>query len=383
MKQEAIRRRFERGPMYHSESSSIEQAEVNGGDGDAAVRFRRFRLLPRARQLLVDGQPVDLGSRAFDLLMVLVKAPGTLITKNEILSRVWPGTTVEESNLQVQVSALRKVLGGDRDVIRTIPGRGYMLAVDVSTTSTESDALTLRGPASPPPIGPAPSTNFSASQGGPMAFRGTLPDDEARPTVVVIDDDQHIREALQDLLRSVGLRVELFGSVQEFLDSARPDLPGCLVLDVRLPGRSGLDFHDDLVKAKVHLPVIFISGHADVPMSVRAMKAGAVEFLTKPVRHQDLLDAIQRAIEHDRARRDEEKVVGGLRARFDTLTPREREVMRLVAAGRLNKQIAAEIGLSEATVKVHRGQLMRKLRVQSLAELVRMADKLELSRSKS
>jgi FixJ family two-component response regulator len=211
----------------------------------------------------------------------------------------------------------------------------------------------------------------------------TVSDDEARPTVVVIDDDQHIREALQDLLRSVGLRVELFGSVQEFLDSARPDLPGCLVLDVRLPGRSGLDFHDDLVKAKVHLPVIFISGHADVPMSVRAMKAGAVEFLTKPVRHQDLLDAIQRAIEHDRARRDEEKVVGGLRARFDTLTPREREVMRLVAAGRLNKQIAAEIGLSEATVKVHRGQLMRKLRVQSLAELVRMADKLELSRSKS
>jgi FixJ family two-component response regulator len=198
-----------------------------------------------------------------------------------------------------------------------------------------------------------------------------------------LDDDQHIREALQDLLRSVGLRVELLGSVQEFLDSARPDLPGCLVLDVRLPGRSGLDFHDDLVKAKVHLPVIFISGHADVPMSVRAMKAGAVEFLTKPVRHQDLLDAIQRAIEHDRARRDEEKVVGGLRARFDTLTPREREVMRLVAAGRLNKQIAAEIGLSEATVKVHRGQLMRKLRVQSLAELVRMADKLELSRSKS
>jgi FixJ family two-component response regulator len=205
---------------------------------------------------------------------------------------------------------------------------------------------------------------------------------EARPTVAVIDDDQDIREALQGLLRSVGLRVELFASVPEFLDRNRPDLLGCLVLDVRLPGRSGLDFHDDLVKAKVHLPVIFISGHADVPMSVRAMKAGAVEFLTKPVRHQDLLDAIQRAIERDRARRDEEEVVGGLRARFDTLTPREREVMRLVAVGRLNKQIAAEIGISEATVKLHRGQVMRKLRVQSLAELVRMADKLELSRQK-
>ena len=206
---------------------------------------------------------------------------------------------------------------------------------------------------------------------------------EARPIVVVIDDDQEIREALQGLLRSVGLRVELFGSVQEFLDSAHADVPGCLVLDVRLPGRSGLDFREDLVKANIHLPVIFISGHADVPMSVRAMKAGAVEFLTKPVRHQDLLDAIQRAIERDRARRDEEEVVGGLRARFNSLTTREREVMRLVAAGRLNKQIAAEIGLSEATVKVHRGQMMRKLRAKSLAELVRMADKLELSRPES
>jgi FixJ family two-component response regulator len=206
---------------------------------------------------------------------------------------------------------------------------------------------------------------------------------EARPIVVVIDDDQGIREALQGLLRSVGLRVELFGSVQEFLDCAHADVPGCLVLDVRLPGRSGLDFHEDLVKANIHLPVIFISGHADVPMSVRAMKAGAVEFLTKPVRHQDLLDAIQRAIERDRARRDEEEVIGGLRARFNSLTAREREVMRLVAAGRLNKQIAAEIGLSEATVKVHRGQMMRKLRAKSLAELVRMADKLELSRPES
>jgi FixJ family two-component response regulator len=207
----------------------------------------------------------------------------------------------------------------------------------------------------------------------------TVSDDDARPTVVVIDDDEGIREALQGLLRSVGLSVELFASVSEFLDSNRPDRPGCLVLDVRLPGRSGLDFHDDLVKARVHLPVIFISGHADVPMSVRAMKAGAVEFLTKPVRHQDLLDAIQRAIERDRARRDQDEVVGALRARFDTLTSREREVMRLVAAGRLNKQIAAEIGLSEATVKLHRGQVMRKLRAQSLAELVRIADKLELS----
>jgi RNA polymerase sigma factor (sigma-70 family) len=202
------------------------------------------------------------------------------------------------------------------------------------------------------------------------------------PTVVVIDDDEEIREGLQGLLGSVGLRVELFASVQGFLGSGRPDRPGCLVLDVRLPGRSGLDFHEDLAVANVHMPVIFISGHADVPMSVRAMKAGAVEFLTKPVRHQDLLDAIQRALDQDSIRREDDKAVAELRASLDTLTPREREVMVLVVAGLMNKQIAHEIGVIEATVKVHRGQVMRKMRARSLAELVITADKLKLSRPK-
>jgi FixJ family two-component response regulator len=207
--------------------------------------------------------------------------------------------------------------------------------------------------------------------------------DEAQPTVVVIDDDGDVREALGALLRSVGLRAELFASVQEFLQSRCPDRPGCLVLDVRLPGRSGLDFHDDLIRANVRMPVIFISGHADVPMSVRAMKAGAVEFLTKPVRHQDLLDAIQVAVEKDRSRRGEQEAVAALRASFDTLTPREREVMMLVVAGRLNKQIAQDVGLTEATVKVHRGQVMKKMRAGTLAALVRMADRLHLSGPKS
>ena len=208
----------------------------------------------------------------------------------------------------------------------------------------------------------------------------TIPEE---PTVVVIDDDEEIREGLQGLLGSVGLRVELFASVQEFLGSARPDHPGCLVLDVRLPGRSGLDFNDDLASANVQMPVIFISGHADIPMSVRAMKAGAVEFLTKPVRHQDLLDAIQRALDQDRSRREDDKAVAELRASLDTLTPREREVMVLVVAGLPNKQIAHEIELTEATVKVYRRQVMRKMRTRSLAELVRMAGKLKLSRPKS
>jgi FixJ family two-component response regulator len=202
---------------------------------------------------------------------------------------------------------------------------------------------------------------------------------EAAATVIVVDDDAAMREALQSLLRSVGLRVQLCGSVREFLASKRPEGPSCLVLDVRLPGQSGLDLQDELVRANNLMPIIFITGHGDIPMSVRAMKAGAVEFLTKPFRDQDLLDAVQLAIGRDRVRRDKDMIVAGIRQRFESLTARERQVMTLVAAGRPNKQIAADIGVSEITVKVHRGQVMRKMKARSLADLVRMAGELGLS----
>jgi FixJ family two-component response regulator len=206
---------------------------------------------------------------------------------------------------------------------------------------------------------------------------------ELSPVVFAVDDDASVRGALTDLFQSVGLRVETFGSAAEFLHSKLPEAPSCLVLDVRLPGVSGLDFQAELAKAGIRIPIIFITGHGDIPMSVKAMKAGAVEFLTKPFREQDMLDAIQVALERDRGRREQDKRVADLRSLFDSLTNREQEVIGLVTAGLMNKQIAAEIGVSEITVKVHRGNVMRKMGAKSLADLVRMADALGIRRERT
>jgi FixJ family two-component response regulator len=194
--------------------------------------------------------------------------------------------------------------------------------------------------------------------------------------VIVIDDDASLRESLKDLIRSVGRRVETFASAQDFLRSKRPDMPACLVLDVRLQGPSGLDLQKQMAESNIDIPIIFITGHGDIPMSVQAMKAGAVEFLTKPFRDQDLLDAMQQALERDSKAREERSKIEELHSRYRLLTPREREVMSLVVAGLLNKQIAGDLGTSEASVKVHRQHVMEKIGAGSLAELVRMADKL-------
>jgi FixJ family two-component response regulator len=202
------------------------------------------------------------------------------------------------------------------------------------------------------------------------------------PIVFVIDDDVAVRTTLSSLFRSVGLRAELFGSAREFAQTKMPDVASCLVLDIRLPGVSGLELQAELAKADIRVPIIFMTGHGDIPMSVQAMKSGAIDFLTKPFRDQDILDAVTKAIERDQKRRENEKRVSELRIQFDCLTSREREVMKLVAAGLMNKQIAAELGITEITVKVHRGHMMRKMKARSLLDLMGMADLLGMPRAK-
>jgi FixJ family two-component response regulator len=206
---------------------------------------------------------------------------------------------------------------------------------------------------------------------------------DSLPVVLVIDDDESVRVALTNLFRSMHFDVLVFGSAPELMASKLPDAASCLVLDIRLPGVNGLEFQGELAKAGIHLPIVFMTGHGDIPMSVKAMKAGALDFLTKPFRDQDMLDAVTRALQHDRERRDGEETKAKLQRLFESLTPREREVMTLVTKGLMNKQIAGELSVSEITIKIHRGQVMRKMGARSLADLVRMAEGLGLHRAKT
>jgi FixJ family two-component response regulator len=208
------------------------------------------------------------------------------------------------------------------------------------------------------------------------------PTSAREPLVFIVEDDELMREALGNLFASIGLEVEVFGSASEMLQSKLPDVASCLVLDIRLPGMSGLDFQGELAKANIHIPVIFMTGHGDIPMSVRAMKGGAVDFLTKPFRDQDMLDAVTVAIERDRKRREADKIVASLQTLFEKLTPREREILALVSSGLMNKQIAAELGVAEITVKIHRGHIMKKMDAKSLADLLRKAETLGIRPAK-
>lgn len=251
--------------------------EAKRGSFDDAIRFGRFRAVPHSRQLLLDGRPQEIGGRAFDLLMVLLKSKGRIVSKDEILNEVWPSMVVEECNLRFQVKSLRRALGSQASLIKTIVRRGYMLIRDDMVCENEPRFDAMR------------STAFSE-------IATSVATKAATAHIVLIEDDESVRRSISTLLRSVGLDIAAFESVKEYQESGHADQPDCLILDVCLPGRSGLDFQADLLKTGIRYPIIFISGHADIQMSVRAMKAGAFEFLTKPVRHQDLLTAVDMAI---------------------------------------------------------------------------------------
>jgi FixJ family two-component response regulator/DNA-binding winged helix-turn-helix (wHTH) protein len=406
--------------------------------------FAEFQLVPASRTLSRDGRLVALGCRAFDILVALVERAGRVVSKAELVSIVWSDTHIDESALRVHIAALRKALGdglsGNRFIVN-VRGRGYAFVAGLSrlsggangagppTTEVRSgrDRLTapFAGAIAQERISSGilnsrsnnPMIDSDGAEGtGRMAIRSAVhgepgsacrdracieheflrPDYRAaagrsfeshcssvnEPIVHIVDDDPSLRELLSSLFRSVGLQGRLYGSAAELLESRLPDAPSCLVLDVRLPGLSGLELQTELARANIRIPIIFMTGHADVQMTVRAMKGGAVDFLTKPFRDQELLDAVSTALDLDQKRRQEEGYVSGLRARFESLTSRERELMALVTTGLLNKQMAAEMGVSEIMVKVHRSNVMKKMRAKSLADLVKFAEKLALGSAK-
>jgi DNA-binding response OmpR family regulator len=259
---------------------------------EIAIRFDQFHVLPHSRQLLANNRSVEIGSRAFDLLLALLEASGELVTKDELVARAWPNTVVSESNLRVQIAALRNALGPAKGIIRSISGRGYVLTASILSSEQLINAAAVKSCDVTTMVESSRLLSTSSTQLRP----------ESRPTVAVIDDDAELRESLRELLRSVDLHAQVFSSTREFLQSSAATGCRCLILDVKLPGRSGLDFYDDLISAHVRLPVIFISGYADAAVSTRAMNLGAVEYLIKPLRREDLLHALQFAINNNDAR---------------------------------------------------------------------------------
>lgn len=323
-----------------------------------AYRFGPFTVLPEERLLLRSGRPVRLGNHPFDILVVLCRHAGEVLSKDALATAIWGGQAEQEGNLRLHMAALRKALddghAGHR-YIADIPLRGFALVTPVTAVQEVTHS------------------------GFEERARGLADPSAASASLVhIIDDDPSVRDSLDSLLRSVGIETRTYGEASTFLSANRPDVSSCLVLDIRMPGMSGLDFQVQLKQHHIQMPIVFMTGFGDIAMSVKAMKAGAVDFLTKPFRDQDMLDAIARAVEMDRVRRAEQQDDESLRLRYSHLSPREREVMAQVVTGRMNKQIAADLGLSEITIKIHRGNAMRKMGARSLAALVKMASALRV-----
>jgi FixJ family two-component response regulator/DNA-binding winged helix-turn-helix (wHTH) protein len=368
------------------------------------IRIAQVTVSLERREVFAGSRPVKLGSRAFDILALLIEARGALVSKDELLAKVWPHSVVEENNLQVHISVLRKVLGGGRDLIKTIPGRGYRLVLDAAPESepepseTEAggrdrlliallqrlgleDMLQEHRPAAPAAIAAPPSAAARSSMEPPAAtwWQGpgvTLdtPTNSMDTLVYIVDDESSVRTALSRLLRSAGIASKAFACAEDFLLEPFAEQIACLVLDVNLQAGSGFDLQQALHQRGSRLPIIFMTGYGTIPLSVKAIKAGAQEFLTKPFDENQLLEAVDNALNHARRTHASSLRSAAIRRRFDCLTPRERQVLALLVSGRINKQIAHELGTREVTTKVHKKHIMTKMNASTLIELVQMCE---------
>lgn len=331
------------------------------------------------REIQDGGKTVKVGSRAFDILERLIEARGQLVSKDQLLAHVWPDAVVEENNLQVHISALRKALGAARDRIRTVPGRGYRLVLD-GEPAPPTDAGSGRDSLL---IALLERLGLNDMLGAPVATPtvppATTPSANLAPIVYVVDDEASVRDALSRLLRSADIAVQTFSCAQAFLASPFEQRLACLVLDVNLQADSGFDLQGELHRRGCELPIIFMTGYGTIPMSVRAMKAGAHEFLTKPFDEGQLLDAIDKALASARQRFARQAQAMEVRDRYQTLTPRERQVLALLIDGKVNKQVASALGTREVTAKVHKKHVMAKMRATSLLELVRLCEQIGVS----